>query len=770
MWDWRRASPPGETGSTNRRRPTRLAVEQLESVLLLSVAPQELSYEDWRQQRFTVDDFGTTPGSVFAPVIDATSTGAGVQNQQARSIIGATSVNQDYGYTGNGYAVAVLDTGVDYNHPALAGNYVGGWDFVDNDADPMDLHGHGTHVAGTIASTNATYPGIAPDANIIALRVLDQDGSGTFDDVELALQWVASHQQQYNIVAVNMSLGAGNYSSNPYSFLEDELTTLKGQGVFIAAASGNSFFSYNSQQGLGYPAISGNAVAVGAVWDGTFGQVTWASGAVDYSTAPDRITSFTQRSSQLDILAPGAFITSTYLNSGFATLAGTSMASPVAAGAAVLVHQALDSAGLGSLANQNYILQLMQNTGVTLTDGDDENDNVVNTGLSFKRLNVLAAVQSFAFSSQSPPETVGLYSGGAFFLQESHAAGPADISFGYGPPQAGWKAVVGDWDGDGTATIGLYNANSGTFFLRNSNSAGPANVSFTFGPAGNNWVPISGDWDGDGDATLGLYNTATGTFYLRNSNSTGAADLTFRFGGIDANLLPVAGDWDGSGSVTIGLYSRTTGGFWLRNSNSFGAADVSFVYGPGGAAWQPIAGDWNGDGVDSVGLYNTTGSRFYLRNSQTAGSADYLFYFGPANSGWTPVVGAWGAGGSSASVGGNAEAAGLGSRGISQSLALLGVETSPRATANSAAVDSLIGGASVDPEAKRIVSYILQDLLETADQQSDWDELSERFSLLSDLLDLAHSSPDEVGTENALIDRALEQVLDHWPWSDAFEA
>lgn len=764
MWDWRRALPQGETGTTNRRRPARLAIEQLEHLLLLSVAPQDADYQVWRQQRVTVDDFESIPGSVFAPVIDATNTGVGVQNQQARSMTGAQTVNQDYGYTGTGYTVAVLDTGVDYNHSALAGNYIGGWDFVDDDANPMDLHGHGTHVAGTIASTSATYPGIAPDANIIALRVLGADGSGTFDDVELALQWVASHQQQYNIVAVNMSLGAGNFSSNPYTFLEDELTTLKAQGVFIAAASGNSFFAYNSQPGLGYPAISGNAVAVGAVWDGSFGQVTWASGAIDYSTAPDRITSFTQRSSQLDVLAPGAFITSTHLNGSWATLAGTSMAAPVVAGAAVLIHQALDTAGQGSLANQDYILQLMQDTGVTLTDGDDENDNVVNTGLSFKRVNILAAVQAIGTASQSAIDTVGLYSGGAFFLQESHTGGQADISFGYGPQQAGWKAVAGDWDGDGTVTVGLYNANSGAFYLRNSNTPGAANVVLFYGPAGNDWVPIAGDWDGDGDTTVGLYNISTGTFYLRNSNSTGVADLTFRFGAVDSNLRPIAGDWDGNGSVTIGLCNRTSGAFSLRNSNSFGSADASFAYGPGGTAWQPIAGDWNGDGIDSVGLYNTTTSRFYLRNSQSGGSADYMFYFGPANSGWTPLAGAWGAGGSSTTAGGGAGASGPGSSGSSLSLALLGLEASTRSTV----VDALIGETASDSEAKRIVSRTVQSLLETAGEQSDWDDLSDRFSALSDLLDLAHREND-LSPDDSLIDHALEELWDLWPWADEIE-
>jgi hypothetical protein len=118
------------------------------------------------------------------------------------------------------------------------------------------------------------------------------------------------------------------------------------------------------------------------------------SGARDFTTGPDRIASFSQRDANLDLMAPGAMITSTYLNGTYQTMAGTSMAAPVVAGAAALLHQALAARGLP--AGEDAILQIMQSTGATVIDGDDENDNVVNTGLSFKRLDVEAALQNVA--------------------------------------------------------------------------------------------------------------------------------------------------------------------------------------------------------------------------------------------------------------------------------------------------------------------------------------------------------------------------------------
>ncbi|MCC8994427.1 MAG: hypothetical protein LM550_12230, partial [Candidatus Contendobacter sp.] len=78
-----------------------------------------------------------------------------------------------------------------------------------------------------------------------------------------------------------------------------------------------------------------------------------------------------------------------------------------------------------------------------------------------------------------------------------------------------------------------------------SNSAGASNITFSYGPANQGWLPLVGDWDGNGTQTIGLYNPATARFYLRNSNSKGAADLTFFYGPANAGWKPLIGDWNG---------------------------------------------------------------------------------------------------------------------------------------------------------------------------------------------------------------------------------
>lgn len=237
--------------------------------------------------------------------------------------------------------------------------------------------------------------------------------------------------------------------------------------------------------------------------------------------------------------------------------------------------------------------------------------------------------------------TIGLYSGakGSFFLRNENSAGPANDMFNFGPVDANWVPLSGDWNGDGQTTVGLYNPAAGTFFLRNSNSAGAAQYVFQFGPGGLGWQPLVGDWNGDGTDTVGLYNPDNGNFFLRNAHAAGGADAAFQFGPGGDAWLPITGDWNGNGQATIGLYRQTDGAYFLRNANSNGAANESFHFGPGGANWTPISGDWNADGQMTIGLYS--GSAFYLRNAHAGGAADVTFHYGPVDAGFRPLVGAW---------------------------------------------------------------------------------------------------------------------------------
>lgn len=241
--------------------------------------------------------------------------------------------------------------------------------------------------------------------------------------------------------------------------------------------------------------------------------------------------------------------------------------------------------------------------------------------------------ESFVAPAALPNDTVSVVTGGTFFLKNVLMAGSADSSPSFGGPTL--TPLCGNWDGGATVGdasadhLGGYDPTTGAFFLRNSNTTGVADAVFTYG-SGGALKPIVGDWDGNGTTTVGLYDPATGAFYLKNSNASGAADIVFTFGPGGAGFVPVVGDWNGDGIESIGLYDPATGAFFLKNSNSAGPADLSFTFGAGGA--QPVAGDWNDDGVDSVGLYFPASGTIFLKNVNASGAADRTYSYGPIGS------------------------------------------------------------------------------------------------------------------------------------------
>lgn len=250
-------------------------------------------------------------------------------------------------------------------------------------------------------------------------------------------------------------------------------------------------------------------------------------------------------------------------------------------------------------------------------------------------------------------ETPGLYDPSAawFHLKNALGAGGlADLSFRYGPTgNLGWVPLAGDWDFDGVHSVGLYDPATGGFHLKNLNARPPggADLIFRYGPRNHaGFLPITGDWDGDGTDTVGLYDPAGAAFHLKNSHSAGGlADVSFRFGPRhNAGWIPIAGDWDGDGIDTVGLYDPVGSGFHLKNSHSAGGvADLSFRFGPRNSTFTPLGGDFDRDGIDTVGLYDPAGGGFHLKNSYaTGGGPDLSFRYGPRdNAGLIPIMGDW---------------------------------------------------------------------------------------------------------------------------------
>jgi len=131
------------------------------------------------------------------------------------------------------------------------------------------------------------------------------------------------------------------------------------------------------------------------------------------------------------------------------------------------------------------------------------------------------------------------------------------------------------------------------FHLKNHDTSGDADMTFGYGAPGAGWLPIAGDWDGDDTDTVGLYDPAASVFRLRNTNTQGDADINLWVracrGGLDARRGRL-----GRGCIdTIGLYDPASSWFYVRNANSVGMADIVFGFGAPGAGWLPIVGNWN---------------------------------------------------------------------------------------------------------------------------------------------------------------------------------
>jgi len=338
------------------------------------------------------------------------------------SLIGADTLHTA-GITGKGVNVAVLDTGVDTDHPDLADDVVAEQCFCNDHPSPLrgccpagglqqngpgsaeDDNGHGTHTAGIITSGGVVAPaGVAPDAGIVAVKVLSATGSGFNSSIDAAFDWLVTNHQALGIRVVNVSLGDGGEYNDPFASpcsgtpSADAIALLHAAGVTVFASSGNE----GHDDGISEPACIPEVISVGGVYDAAVGSISWCGNSActttlcTDSTGPDVFVCHSNSDEILDLLAPNWRTTSPALGGGTGQFGGTSASSPYAAGQAALLLE--DQPDL----QPEDIRSLLTQNGPLITNPDN--------GLAFPRSDVGAAIDL------PEPSTTLLFCSGAALL------------------------------------------------------------------------------------------------------------------------------------------------------------------------------------------------------------------------------------------------------------------------------------------------------------------------------------------------------------------
>ncbi|MBJ7950112.1 S8 family peptidase [Bacillus cereus group sp. N24] len=224
---------------------------------------------------------------------------------------------------GEGIVIAVMDTGCDSNHPDLEGAIIDGHNFTDDDESDvhnyMDYRGHGTHVSGIIAAreNKIGVVGVAPRSKLLVLKTINKNGKGSYRNVikaiKFAIDWKGPNGEKVSII--NMSLGGTLHDEELYETIKEA----RKQGILLVVAAGNDGDGKDDTIEISYPGFYQEVIQVGSV-------------NKDLS-----LSSFSNTNINLDFVAPGGMVNSTFLNGQYAKLSGTSMATPYVTGSLALI-------------------------------------------------------------------------------------------------------------------------------------------------------------------------------------------------------------------------------------------------------------------------------------------------------------------------------------------------------------------------------------------------------------------------------------------------
>jgi serine protease AprX len=349
------------------------------------------------------------------------------------SIDGLSSIDDprtNKGYTGKGVTVALIDTGADSDHEALAGKIAAFKDFVNNQTASYDDNGHGTHCASLVAGEKGT--GVAPGAKLVVIKVMDREGACYLSDALKALDWCLENKDRYGIKVISFSVG-GESPSDGTSLLDEAVNKMVEKGLVMCVAAGNSGPAASS---IVIPGDAENVITVGAVdSSGTIFELSSRGPTANGDTKPDLVT--------LGVDVVSALAGS---KSGKSSVSGTSMAVPQVSGAAALLLEAKPD--LGPADVKRVLLKTADDLGAS------GQDNVYGYGA----LNLTSALHSISAPRPglSPPalgkialnrndSTVG-----EAVMIEAHALGDIRIiNANIIGPDRNMEIPMDDFDGNG---------------------------------------------------------------------------------------------------------------------------------------------------------------------------------------------------------------------------------------------------------------------------------------------------------------------------------
>lgn len=388
--------------TSNRSQPLRLRSDTFSKLQgqLLAQLPQKSVRVRYRYRYspvLVVDVFDAQALQTLDAAANVTSVNLNAKGTggllESRELVRANQAN-DLGFTGRGTTVAMLDSGIDTDHPDFEGAIIDEHHFLSQGANvgpgAEDGHGHGTHTTGICASRgNAAQPGIAPATLIVSIRVLDSRNNGWLCDWAAGVEYVLElHENPDNgirIDVINMSLVSfaqyAGVCDSEFPAFSNATAAAREAGIAVFASSGNT----HSTTQMTSPACFESVISVGSISD----------------VPPEVVSNFTSRNELLDLLAPGETITSSARGGSTRVLSGTSMACPHVVGTACLLREARP------LISVDEIFTILKETGSPVLDST--------SGRAFPRVDTLAAITATGID---PP----------FVRGDANATGNVDIA------------------------------------------------------------------------------------------------------------------------------------------------------------------------------------------------------------------------------------------------------------------------------------------------------------------------------------------------------